>query len=202
MSGTAKKNKKKKKMSSDTIALLVIFAVILIVILTMVFFSSPNNVSKLNGAGGRKNSEKNSGPPLEIIVVCGFLTVFIITFLVIKKVRDTKRKAKLRAEQMEKARKMEELKNAKERVRRAKMNEFLMAGESELEKRRKDEALLRNKRNQKEKGDLRDPGEYRRRDLNDFREELPSLDSYEDENFIKRLIRRIKEFFSRKSDED
>lgn len=194
--------KKKKKKNNDAIAILVIFAVIIIAILVMVFFGSQSNVSKLNGVGGRKNSEKDSGASLEIILVCGFLTVFVITFLVIKKVRDGKRKAKLRAEQMEKARKMEELKNAKERVRRAKMNEFLTAGESELEKRRRDKALLRNNKNQNDRGGIRDSEEYRRRDLNDFRDDLPRLDSYEDENFFKRLIRQIREFFSRKTDKD
>ena len=157
--------KKKKKKNNDAIAILVIFAVIIIAILVMVFFGSQSNVSKLNGVGGRKNSEKDSGASFEIILVCGFLTVFVITFLVIKKVRDGKRKAKLRAEQMEKARKMEELKNAKERVRRAKMNEFLTAGESELEKRRRDKALLRNNKNQNDRGGIRDSEEYRRRDL-------------------------------------
>ena len=79
--------KKKKKKNSDAIAILVIFAVIIIAILVMVFFGSQSNVSKLNGVGGRKNSEKDSGASLEIILVCGFLTVFVITFLVIKKVK-------------------------------------------------------------------------------------------------------------------
>lgn len=202
MSSSEKKKKKKKKMNSDTIAILVIFAIIIIAILAMVFFGSRSNVSKLNGVGGRKNSEKDSGPSLEIILICGFLTVFVITFLVIKKVRDAKRKAKLRAEQMEKARKMEELKNAKERVRRAKMNEFLAAGESELERRRRDEALLRNNKNRKGKEEIRDSEEYRRRDLNDFRDDLPKLDSYKNENFFKRLVRWIREFFLRKTDKD
>lgn len=200
MSGAEKKKKKKKKMNNDAIAILVIFAIIIVAILAMVFFGSQSNVSKLNGVGGRKNSEKDNGASLEIIVVCGFLTVFIITFLVIKKVRDRKRKARLKAEQMEKARKMEELKNAKERVRRAKMSEFLTAGESELEKRRKDEALLRNHKNQKDKSEIRGSEEYRRRDLNEFRDELPRLDSYEHENFFKRLIHWIRDFFSRKTD--
>lgn len=202
MSGTEKKKKKKKKMSSDTVAFLIILLIIILVILATIFFSSQNNVTRLNGVGGRKKSEKDSGMSMEVILVCGFLTVFAITFFVIKKIRDGKRKAKLKAEQMEKARRMEELKNAKERVRRAKMNEFLMAGESELEKRRRDEALLRNQRNQKDKNRFRGLEEYRKRDLNDFREDLPKLGSYPEENFIKRLIRRIKEFFSRKTKED
>lgn len=200
MSNSEKKKKKKKKMNSDIIAILIIFAIIMIAVLAMLFFGSQSNVSKLKGIGGRKNSEKDNGVSFEIILLCGFLTVFVITFLVIKKVRDAKRKAKLRAEQMEKARKMEELKNAKERVRRAKMNEFLTAGENELEKRRRDEALLRNNKQNKEQIGYSE--EYRRRDLNDFRDDLPRLDSYKEKNFFKRLVRRIKEFFLRKTNSD
>jgi len=201
MSGAGKKNKKKKKMSNDTIAILVILGIIFIAILAMVFFGSQSNISKLNGAGGVKASKKESSASLGVILVCSFITVFIITLFVIKKIRDGKRKAKLKAEQMEKTRRMEELKNAKERVRRAKMNEFLMAGESELEKRRKDAALLNSKRNQRDRS-LRGPEQYKKRDLNEFRDELPSLNFYENENFIKRLVRRIKEFFLRKTDKD
>ena len=187
-------------MSNDTVAILVIFAIIIIAILVMVLFGSQSNVSKLNGVGGRKNSEKDHGASLEVILVCGFLTVFLVTFLVIKKVRDRKRKARLKAEQMEKARKLEELKNAKERVRRAKMNEFLTAGESELEKRRREQAFLRNHKNQKNREGIQSSEEYRRRDLNEFRDELPRLDSYEHENFFKRLMHWIRNFFSRKTD--
>ena len=195
-------NNKKKKISSDAIALLVILAVIIIATVLMAFLSSGNNVSKLNGMGGGSRQKKDGSVPFEMVLVCGFVAVFIIVLLVIKKVRDTKRKAKLKAEQMEKARRMKELEDAKARVRRAKMNEFLMAGENELEKRKKEEALLRNRRNQKERGNLQDLDRYSRRDLNDFRDELPELDSYEEENFIQRLIRKIRELFSRKNEDD
>lgn len=206
MSNTSKrngqKNKKKKKGSNDAIVLLVILAVVIIATVLMAFFGSGNNVSKLNGMGRGTRQKKDGSISIEVVLVCGFVVVFIITLLVIKKLRDRKRKAKLRAEQQEKARRMEEIENAKARVRRAKMNEFLMAGENEIEKRKRDEALLRNRRNQKERESLQNIDKYSRRDLNDFRDELPELASYEEENFIQRFIRKIKELFSRKNKND
>lgn len=137
--------KKKKRIDSDTaIVLIILFALIVIAVLFAFLSSGETSVETLDFSGQGNRPKKEQERDFGFLIGCGFLSVFIISLLVIKIVRDQRRKAKTRAIQMEKARKMKELQEARERVRKAKMNAFLNAGQEEIERRRQEERRLSN----------------------------------------------------------
>ena len=176
---TDRKKKKRKKMDGDTLAILTVLAVVIVMAVLFAFLNDGNTSFEVSGKTGRKYQPKQGSSSLVILVTCASLSVFVIVLFIIRKIRDRRRKAKIRAEQREKARRMKELENARNRVKMAKMDEFIMAGQSELEKRKKEEALLRNSKNrryQENRIGIRGTGEYRRRDLNAYKDELPELD--------------------------
>lgn len=195
-----KQKKKKRKIDSDTLVIFTILAVILMIAVLSALLNVDNNAPELSRKIAGKSRQKDSTGSLAVILTCAFVSVFIIVLFVIKKIRDGKRKARLKAEQLEKARRMQEIEKARERVKMAKLDEFLLAGQSELEKRKRDETLLKNSRSKRYQAGRGETGGYVRRDLNEFRDELPELDEdfQRREGFLRRILASIKEFFSGK----
>ncbi len=189
-----KKKKKKKKSDSDTVTALAIFGFLIVGGVLLSLLGTDDSATRLNGTGMHGTAQpQDRSSSIKIILTCAFVSVFFIALFIIKKIRDKRRK--MREEKLAKARKLQELEEARERVRQAKMSEFLKAGQAEMEKRKREERLLRagNRRGAED-------GAYKRRDLNAYRDDEEDYDEdYEEEEsgFFAKIIAWVKGIFKR-----
>lgn len=196
------KEKKKKKIDTDVLVVLGVLGSIILLAVIMAFFQSQDAGKTMSGTLSGSGSAKENSATLKVVLTCTFFAAFFVCLFVIKMIRDKNRKK--RQVELEKLEKQQRLEEARERVRRAKMDELLMSGNSVLEKRRREEELLRRtaRRPGTERTGYDARREYRRRDLNEFKEEPIELDYEEDLNWFQRLMLKIKGIFGHKEDEE
>ena len=170
--------KKRKRLDKDTAGVILILAILILAAVIAAFMGYHNTFEKISKAASKaQNNSENFQFTVEILLTCGFVAVFVICLIVLKKIKDRKRNALLLAKRLEQEQKLKKLEAAKERVRRANMDSFFEAGQDILEKRKREEQLLartmnKNRSNIPEHRGLE--GEYVRRDLNAYK------DDYED----------------------
>lgn len=192
------KKKKKKNMDGDTITVLAILGG-LILICVLLSWLTRNDASpelqKLAGNGNAADKEHISALP--IVLTCSFVSLFFVLLFFLKKIRDRRRKEE--EERQEKMRKLKELDEARERVQRAKMDAFLQAGQSEIEKRKKEERLLRSSGNKVRPYDRE---AYLRERRQIYEEEDVADTEGKKESLFQRILRMIKTLLSRKREEE
>jgi predicted nucleic acid-binding Zn ribbon protein len=198
------KKKKKKSMDSDTITVLAILGALIVIGVVLSLFGVTQPGKALSGAGMNGQHETHDrSSSIKIIVACTLISLFFICLFIIKKIRDKKRK--IREQQLEKARKLRELEEARKRVQQAKMDEFLKAGQGELNRRKKEEELLkRGRRDSYPRRDYPDDRPYVRRDLNQFKDddEEEEFEYEAKENFFEKILRILRGLFVRDSEDD
>lgn len=166
---------KRKRMDKDTAGVILILAILILAAVIAAFMGYHNTFEKISKAASKtQNNSEDFQFTVEILLTCGFVAVFVICLIVLKKIKDRKRNALLLAKRLEQEQKLKKLEDAKERVRKANMASFFEAGQDILEKRKREEQLLartmnKNRPNIPEHRGLE--GEYVRRDLNAYEDE-------------------------------
>ena len=170
-----KEKKKRKRLDKDTAGVILILAILILAAVIAAFMGYHNTFEKISKAASKaQNNSEDFQFTVEILLTCGFVAVFVICLIVLKKMKDRKRNALLLAKRLEQEQKLKKLEDAKERVRRASMDSFFEAGQDILEKRKREEQLLartmnKNRPNIPEHRGME--GEYVRRDLNAYKDE-------------------------------
>lgn len=208
---TSKEKKKKwKKPDSDTLTVLAILSVVIIVAVVSIFLNSGHEIPHFTGYKGTPQKKDTNPSSLGLVLGMAFVSVFCITLFIIKKTRDHKRRQLQREKQQEQLKRLKELEAAKERVKQARMNEFLMAGQSVIDKRKQEADLLSHTRRQSAsfpEDDFNKRRDYVRRDLNAYREEESEEEYHltsrgKKKNFFQKVICFLKNIFSKTKKED
>lgn len=194
------KKKKKKKIDNDTLMVLAILGSIIVFAVVCSLLNSGGYTPKLEGNLGSEYKAKDRSSSVVIVVACTCVSLFFVILFFVKKIRDAKRKARQRQKELEKIKKLKEIEAARERVKQAKMSEFLNAGQKELETRKREESRLKRSINTETKEGRFSDG-YVRRDLNSFKDE-DDLEDYfleeeEEVGILQMLLQKVKKIFVR-----
>ena len=94
--------KKRKRMDKDTAGVILILAILILAAVIAAFMGYHNTFEKISKAASKtQNNSENFQFTVEILLTCGFVAVFVICLIVLKKIKDRKRNALLLAKRLE-----------------------------------------------------------------------------------------------------
>ncbi len=191
----------KKQKNKDALTLLFVLAIVILVGVAVAWTQkSPEKTNIVTTSSSTTREDDKANESRIIILITAIAAVGVVCIYTVRKVKTRKKREAIEQEKEEQRQRIEE---AKERVARARMQEFLDVAQTELHNKRSAEgrSTIRHKFNYDDFEDEKSNDRVRRRknyELDEFDDEY--LVDIKRPNIFKRIIYKVKKKFRKKED--